>query len=364
MSPVRVRAGQEPRSRAVGEPVGLRVGVAGATGALGGELLLALAESRLRVAGLRPFASEGSLGTALEFQGEEFPVALEQEGVAGLDLLFLCAPPAASLAFVRLALLAEVPCIDLSGALVGRAEVPLRVVDVAARARAATPDAATAPLIAAPDGASLALFRALQPLAAESALRRVVATLFDAASIGGRRGLDALHQESIALFNQQDLPEPEHFDRPVAFDCLPVVGELDRRGRVRPRSPPAFRAHAAVPRGRERGVLRLGDRGPGAGLRRLRRLRLARDGRADRRAARRPATPGCARSRAQRRPARADAARGTGADAVRVGRLRSAPGGFALWLVADPLRLAAVHAVALAEARLAERPDALRTRAQ
>ena len=96
---------------------GRRVGVLGATGALGGEVLAALDLARLPVRGLLPLATDRSLGQEVEFQGELYPVETGEPALAGVDLIFLCAPPAASLEFARLALRAEVPCVDLSGAL-------------------------------------------------------------------------------------------------------------------------------------------------------------------------------------------------------------------------------------------------------
>ena len=53
---------------------GLRVGVVGATGALGGEILAVLDESSLRVAELVPVATDRSLGEEIEFQGSDCPV--------------------------------------------------------------------------------------------------------------------------------------------------------------------------------------------------------------------------------------------------------------------------------------------------
>ena len=53
---------------------GLRIGVVGATGALGAELIQALAASSIRVSQIVPMASERSLGMTVEFQGVEYAV--------------------------------------------------------------------------------------------------------------------------------------------------------------------------------------------------------------------------------------------------------------------------------------------------
>ena len=106
---------------------GLRLGVAGATGALGGEVLTVLDESPLRIAELLLLASDRSVGTEVDFQGQGYPVQAEVPNLRGLDLLFLCAPGDVSLELARKALHAEVPCIDLSGVLATSDDVPLRI---------------------------------------------------------------------------------------------------------------------------------------------------------------------------------------------------------------------------------------------
>ena len=67
---------------------GLRVGVVGATGALGGEILAVLDESSLRIEELVPVATDRSLGEEIEFQGADCPVLAGPPRVGALDLLF------------------------------------------------------------------------------------------------------------------------------------------------------------------------------------------------------------------------------------------------------------------------------------
>ena len=67
---------------------GLRIGVIGATGAVGGEVLELLSESSLEIADLVLVATEESLGKDVEFQGEVYPVLGEVPQMGGLDLLF------------------------------------------------------------------------------------------------------------------------------------------------------------------------------------------------------------------------------------------------------------------------------------
>ncbi len=327
---------------------GVRIGIVGATGALGSEVLAALSASSLRVREILPIGTDRSLGEEVEFQDELYPVECDEPSLRGLDLVFLCAPIDASLEYARAALRQSVPCIDLSGALVGSPEVP-----VLAEGLPMTPDAIRSPAIATPGGAALAWARVLHPLHRENPLRRVTGTLMDGASVGGRSGIESLYSESMAVFNQQDLPDPEVFGLTVAFDCMPdptgaeaseaaspreerlirtlgrLLGEEVRIG-VTAVQVPAFVGHAAAlvvesdvawdpARAAEilaksHGVEVWQGGGPGPNLRSA-----------------------------------------TGRTTVIVGQPRrdpSGPGGLLLWLVVDVLSTAAADAVALATTRL------------
>jgi aspartate-semialdehyde dehydrogenase len=203
----------------------LRVALAGATGVLGSEVLAVLSESSLAVSDLVPVATDRSLGQEIEFRGETYPVETELPDLRDVDLLILCAPAGASLDLTQRALRAGVACIDASGTLAGSEDLPL-----AAPLLGLPPPAEESPLVATPPGAALAWALALAPLAARAGLERVVGVAVEAASWGGRQGIESLYQESIAIFNQEELPSPEVFGRPVAFDCIPALGEVDPGG--------------------------------------------------------------------------------------------------------------------------------------
>jgi aspartate-semialdehyde dehydrogenase len=327
---------------------GLRIGVLGATGALGSEVLAALDRSAIRVGEVRLFASDASLGDDIEFQGAIAPVETGPLRLEGLDLLFLCAPPGVSLEGARAALRAEVPAVDCSGALALSEEVPLRIAAFGAGG------AQSAPLVAAPTGAVLALAPVLRAFAEAAGLRRAVATVLESASSGGKLGIHTLYVESLALFNQEEPPEPEIFGRPIAFDCAPSRGSAAEEGDSR------------------------GDRALVAQLGRL----LGADAPLVISRVQVPAFVGLGASlvvETERPLGVADAAAvlekapavevwegedgpstrvATSREAVLVGGLRgdaTVEHGLSCWLIADVLALAARNAVALAEARLGSR---------
>ena len=328
----------------------LRVAVVGATGALGSELLAVLSESPLEVAALVPVATDRSLGREIEFRGEVVPVETDLPELPDADLVFLCTPAAVALALAEEAERAGTSCIDVSGTLAASDGVPLVAIGLAP-----PPAAESAPLVVTPSGTALACALALAPLARRSPLLRVVALGVEAASHGGRQGIESLYQESIALFNQADPPEPEVFGRPVAFDCLPALGEPGPRGatpreelfaatlgRLLPRAPRIAASLVQVP----------AFVGFGASLA----VETSRPLDAKEALEALAGAPGVEVWRGE--PAGPTLRAAAGRDAVLVGRVRRDPSretGLLLWLASDVLRLAAANAVQVALARMAPR---------
>ncbi len=334
--------------------------VFGATGHLGRELIDRLAESRWPVGELVCVASPESAGVDVEFRGESLDVLIEPPRLQGYDLVFVCTPEAVSLEVVREALRAEVPCIDCSGSLVERDEVPMPLRAAELEGEASGLEAA--PLLALASGTTIAWTPILEALEVAVGLRRVVGTVLSSASARGRRGVAALSEESIALFNQSDLPESGPAGQPVAFDVIPDAGiDGPRVAREIQRlfggtfglalshvEVPTFVGEGATlaieleaPLAQEEIEALLGKiegltfmpTGPGSrGLE--------------------PVEVGSARSPS--RPTLRDSA---GRSDVLVGPLRSDPSlepdrGWLLWLSIDPLGLAAEHALRLAMRRL------------
>ncbi|MBW2393087.1 MAG: hypothetical protein JRG95_02360 [Deltaproteobacteria bacterium] len=194
----------------------LRVAVIGATGTVGRELIALLQERRFPIQRLVPVASEGSIGQEVEFLGHDLAVETEPPPLAELDLLWLCTPAAAAVDWIRLALRSELACVDLAGALAERGEIPLGL--AASPSRAWSPEQ---PLIAGPAGPVLLLAPVLSALAERAGLARAQATILESASSAGRAGVEALQEETLGLFQQQEVDVSEVFSKPLAFDCFP-----------------------------------------------------------------------------------------------------------------------------------------------
>jgi aspartate-semialdehyde dehydrogenase len=329
----------------------LRIAVLGASGLLGSELLQVLETERFPVKELIALGSDSSMGDSLWFNNEEVDVVNSVPVLSDLDLIFLCAPPEVSLALTREALQAGVPCIDLSGAVSGSSEVPLLFSGIEV-----SKDALHSPLMATPGGPALVWAPILSVLCEKLGLRRVSGTLLESAGGEGRKGVAALSGESLALFNQSELPEPDVFGKALAFDCL--TGETDEAGEPAHTSSEArlvselnrllgedLRISVTairVPTFAGQGSALTVELEPGTSLEDL--LKVLED------------APGLSLYANEAEavvpgPSLRDAA---GRDEVILGRVRpdsSAEDSFLLWAVGDPIRLAAVNAVELAMER-------------
>lgn len=322
-----------------------RVAVIGATGAIGSEVVDLLGLRRFPLQELLPIATEDSVGESVTLLDQDVPVASDGS-LRGFDLAFLCTPRDASKEWMRRALGVTVPCIDLSASTLEAEEVPLLVADLAPEAAALKQ-----PVIASPSGPALAWSLVLAPLVAEAGLARVVGTAIEPASGVGRAGIEALEQETRALFNQVETPDSAVFHHALAFDCLPATD-----------------ASAAESDDERRLILQLGrllPSGVAVAATVLRAPTFAGAGATLALETEKPLDPEQCAEILRTAPgvevhdgSAADASTrdAVGQEVVSVARIRrdpSHPCGLLLWIAADPILLAAQNALRLAEARLA-----------
>jgi len=205
----------------------LRAAVAGATGAVGRELVGLLAARDFPAAELRLLASERSVGEPVQFGDRELPVErLETSALEDLDLLLLCAGAEVSRRWAPRAVAAGAVVVDTSAAFRLDPEVPLVVAELNPGALAAL---GPRHMVACPDGASLAAALALGPLSRAAGLRRVWAFACLSASQAGRAGAAELEQQTRDLFNFRPV-RAERFPHQLAFNCLPRCGPFDADG--------------------------------------------------------------------------------------------------------------------------------------
>jgi aspartate-semialdehyde dehydrogenase len=199
--------------------VSLVVAIAGATGAVGRDLLRLLEEGDLPVGGIRPLASERSRGASVPFRGESVPVeVLSKDSFGGVDLAFFSAGAARSREFAPSAVDAGAVVVDNSSAFRMEPDIPLVVPEINAGALAGHRG-----IVANPNCTTIVALMAAAPIHHEAELVAVRAASYQAASGAGAQAMEELLAQTRAFVRGEPLVA-EHFPHPLAFNAIPHVG--------------------------------------------------------------------------------------------------------------------------------------------
>jgi aspartate-semialdehyde dehydrogenase len=217
---------------------GLRIGVVGATGQVGGVMRRILAERNFPVEEIRFFASARSAGSTLPWGDDQ--VVVEDAALAdpsGLDIALFSAGATTSRAQSPRFAAAGVTVVDNSSAWRMDPDVPLVVSEV-------NPDAALSALaqrgpgiiIANPNCTTMAAMPVLKPLHDAAGLSRLIVSTFQAVSGSGLDGVAELDGQVKAVFENAaalthdggavQFPEPKKYVRPIAFNVIPQAGNF------------------------------------------------------------------------------------------------------------------------------------------
>jgi len=194
------------------------VAVAGATGAVGREMLLALEQRGFPAAEVRALASARSAGKKLPFAGGELTVQeMTQEVFAGIDIALFSARAGVSKQFKDAVVGAGCVMIDNSSAFRMDRDVPLVVPEVNAEDLAWHSG-----VIANPNCSTIQMVVALAPLHALTPIRRVVVSSYQAASGAGQAAMDELYEQTRQFLADERL-SVEQFAHRIAFNCIPQI---------------------------------------------------------------------------------------------------------------------------------------------
>ncbi|MGA3214424.1 MAG: aspartate-semialdehyde dehydrogenase [Acidimicrobiales bacterium] len=211
----------------------MRVGVFGATGQVGAVMRSILEERAFPADAVRFFASARSAGRVLGFKGDDIVV----EDVVGADFsgidiaLFSCGASTSMELAPRVAAAGAI-VIDNSSAWRMDPEVPLVVPEVNAEALSEIPKG----IVANPNCTTMVAMPVLKPLDNLAGLRRMVASTYQAVSGAGLAGTAELDEQvrkvaegAAALAhdgNAVEMPASVKFPAPIAFNVIPVAGQL------------------------------------------------------------------------------------------------------------------------------------------
>lgn len=195
------------------------VAVLGATGAVGREILKVLDEHRFPVGELRALASERSIGQEVMFGNRPITVTLaEPKAFDGVDLVLASAGGSVSRRLLPEAVKRGAVCVDNSSAFRMDDDVPLVVPEVNPEAVAGHKG-----IIANPNCSTIQMVMALKPLHDAATIKRVVVSTYQSVSGAGKKGIDELSEQTIALLNLRPYDVKVHAAR-IAFNCVPQIG--------------------------------------------------------------------------------------------------------------------------------------------
>jgi aspartate-semialdehyde dehydrogenase len=201
------------------------VAIAGATGAVGAEVLTILEQRNFPLSRLLPLASPKSAGKSVTFRGEKVPIGLlSSEGLRGADLVFMCASTTLSKQLTPEAAKAGAVVVDNTSAFRYTEGVPLVVPEVNGDVLAGHGG-----IVANPNCSAAILTMALAPLSRAAGLRRVVVSTYQAVSGKGARAVAELEAQTRAW--AQGEPEPQEvFGQAIAFNVITGDWAMEENG--------------------------------------------------------------------------------------------------------------------------------------
>lgn len=194
------------------------VAVAGATGAVGIEMLKVLEQRSFPASRVVALASSRSAGKRLPFAGGELIVEeMTESSFEGVDIALFSAGAGISKQFRRAVNDAGCVMIDNSSAFRMDADVPLVVPEVNSG------DVSWhSGVIANPNCSTIQMVVALKPLQDIAPIERVVVATYQAASGAGQAAMDELYAQSGQFLAGDEL-NVEQFAHRIAFNCIPHI---------------------------------------------------------------------------------------------------------------------------------------------
>lgn len=196
------------------------VGIVGATGAVGKEMLELLVKRRFPLAEVRLLASARSAGKTLEFDGKPYTIEeARPEAFDGIDIALFSAGPSVTKELAPEVARRGCTVVDNSSAFRMDPQVPLVIPEI-------NPEAAKdhAGLIANPNCSTAIALMGLYPLHRAFTLKRLFASTYQAVSGSGWEAVVELENQVKAFANGQPLDDKVAvYPHQIAFNALPHV---------------------------------------------------------------------------------------------------------------------------------------------
>jgi aspartate-semialdehyde dehydrogenase len=203
-----------------------KVVVAGATGAVGVEMVKMLEERNFPVESIRLLASERSVGKKVKFQDKEVAVELlTKDGGKGADIALFSAGGDISREFAPHFAADGCFVIDNSSAWRMDANVPLVVPEVNPHDLAKDKK-----IIANPNCSTIQMVVALKPLHDAAKIKRVIVSTYQSVSGAGAKGMAELYTQTKAWAKEENIPAAAKFQYQIAFNLIPQIDVFTDNG--------------------------------------------------------------------------------------------------------------------------------------
>ena len=204
------------------------IGIVGATGAVGQELIHLLFERNFPVGEIRLFASARSKGKTITYKDKSWTVEnSDEKNFEGVDIFLFSAGGSITKALAGDAVKAGAVVIDNSSAYRMDPDVPLVIPEI-------NPEAAKKHrgIIANPNCSTAVALMALWPLHKEFGLKRVFASTYQAVSGTGAAAIIEL-EEQLKSWAAGEPMKKEVYPHQIAFNVIPHVDSFQENGYTR-----------------------------------------------------------------------------------------------------------------------------------
>lgn len=203
----------------------MKIGILGATGAVGRQMLECIEERNIAADEIRLFASARSAGKTLKYKDTDLVIQeADEKAFEGLDYVLGAVSNAYSKQYMPMIRKVGAVYIDNSSAFRLDDDVPLVVPEINGE------DALKHNgVIANPNCSTIITMMAVAPIARISPIQKITATTFQAVSGAGIGGFHELNDQVQAIQKGEE-PQIKVFPQQIAFNCIAEIGSYNDNG--------------------------------------------------------------------------------------------------------------------------------------
>ena len=201
----------------------MRIGIVGAGGAVGREIIKILEERKFKISALSFFGSKRSAGKQIQFKKKRIRIEeLRKNSLTNFDLVFFSAGSSISKKFAPIAVSNGSIVIDNSSAFRMNEDTPLVIPEINPESIKGNKPG----IISNPNCTTIISLMAIKPLYNLAQVKRVVATSFQSVSGAGNEGINELLNNTKLSLRKNAKSKKNIFERNIAFNVIPKIGNI------------------------------------------------------------------------------------------------------------------------------------------